>query len=85
MENVHFGNINKTPETTEKGDWDWNTAQVQLMEAKTMTESPASANEDIMFRGGMESSKSANRACAGCIHYYNRSISDCISCIRKYM
>lgn len=87
MENVYFGNINKTPEATEKSDWDWNTAWVQLMEARTTSEIPTSAHEHIMLRGGMAISESANRACAGCVHYYE-SLSyreSCIGCIRKYM
>ncbi len=83
MENVHFGNINKTPEATEKGDWDWNTAEVQLMEAKTMPETHTPAHEHIMLHGGMAISESANRVCAGCVRYYE-SLSHCTGCIRKY-
>lgn len=79
-----MGNVNKTPDATGKGDWDWNTAPVQLMEARQMAESPASAFELIMLRGGMASSESADRACASCVHYYKPK-SHCIGCIRKYM
>lgn len=76
-------NVNKTPEATGKGDWDWNTAPVQLMEARQMAESPDYALK-LLLRGGMASSESADRACASCVHYYKPK-SHCIGCIRKYM
>lgn len=75
-------NVNKTPEATGKGDWDWNTAPVQLMEARQTAENLDYALK-LLLRGGMAGSESADRACASCVHYYKPK-SHCIGCIRKY-